>query len=220
MRNTLLASAIVALVASGVQAASISYSHVTTAQSIPFTDIFQLPAFAASLGTLTGIEIKLETDGTATVEVKNFTSGPLDFVNATASLPISANGPAGATTSQTLIAGPAAGTVPGQVGMVPGATSVSGLMAMAMSSVNVPSIDWPSYTTPPGTVTLQFSVIAGKGTYTGTADTGVFFGGSAIVGGTTTLTYFYDPVSIPAPAALAIFGLGLLGLGLTRRAAR
>ncbi|PPQ27066.1 choice-of-anchor E domain-containing protein [Rhodopila globiformis] len=213
MKRILIAmTALAAVAANPAFAATESFSHTTPIQTVPFTDNFTLTAFDTSLGTLTGIEITLTTNSTAIVDVLNNTGAAQSFTDATSSVPVTATGPAGVIMSQSLVAGPFNGNA------APGTDPFPGNAANATSSVSVAAADFATYEATTSGVSLDFSVATGNGSYHGTAISGVFFGGSANVGGTTTITYTYTPSTpMPEPMNLMILGAGMAGLGFVRR---
>lgn len=221
IKTALLAGAAL-LAATAANAATVSYSHTSANSTAPYTDSFTLPAFNAALGTLTGVSVSFSASGSASIDVVNGNTTARAFSNATAVVTATITGPASLSQQVSLSAGPVADTVaarPGGPGTF-GTFSASGLTVTGSASANPANL--AAYTNPPAAVNLNFSVDFSDGNYTGTAGSGVFFGGSANVGGITTITYTYDaapppPPPVPAPATLALFGLGLGLVGFARR---
>jgi len=184
-------------------------------QSVPFNINFTFNKFDSSLGTLGLVQLDLATSITAEVDVFNSTNTPQNFTNDTASIPVTLTGPGPVTETATATAGPINGTVP--AGPVVGA--FPGITANANNSLNINPLLWiPNYEgVGPGTGTLNASSTSGS--YAGTANTGVFFGGSATAGGTITLRYFYQPAgTIPEPGTTTFLAAGVLGsLGMVLR---
>jgi hypothetical protein len=179
----------------------------------PISDTFTFNLFNTALGALDSVTIALNSTVTATVDVFNSSSIPQPFTNAQASIPITLNAPDGITDTVTAVAGPINGIAP------PGISSYSALPVPANFSQTLPLGDFPAYEFPPGTSTGTFTVTSTAGNYSGSANSSVFFGGSATDVGTITITYLYAPAgTVPEPGATTFFAAGVLGtLGMVIR---
>ena len=175
---TLAASAIALLgLAAPASAATESFSHVITPQTVPFTIGFTLPSFDPAMGTLTAATITTTASGTATLSVINANTASESFTNGQASFPFTVTGPAATTVATT-------GTTPlisGTAAPAPSAgsfsvTNFTGNAVTGTSSVAVAQADLGSYVGNGG-VPASFSAAFGNGTYTGSGPTGLFFGG-------------------------------------------
>ena len=216
MKRIVVAMTAIAAFASPAFAGVQSFSHTTATGTAPFTDNFSLPAFNTALGTLTSIELNLSTSSTAEVDIFNNTGTSQAFTNATSAVPVAVGGPAGVSTSQSLVAGPLAGTAP------TGFNAYKGITGTASTSAFVPAANFAAYEAPPSNSNLAFVFNGQNGAYSGTAAPGVLFGGNASVGGTTQIIYTYTVAtpptpSVPEPAAFTILGLGIAGLSMVRR---
>ena len=201
--------ALLVAMSASASAATVSYSHVTSSTATPFTDNFTLQKFDPTVfGTLTGILINFSTSITAEVDVFNNTGANQTFTAATATSPLTLTGPAGATVNANAVAGPFNGTA------APGFTPFGGLTGNNSASITVAPVNFGLYTGT-GAATAAFQAVAGNGTYSGTSVPGVFFGGSAIASGTSTITYTYSTAA-PEPATMGLLGSALLGLGFLK----
>jgi uncharacterized protein (TIGR03382 family) len=185
---------------------------VPTGTAVPFSQNFTFNLFNTSLGTLDTVTVALSTSITAEVDVFNQTGSSQTITGATASIPVMLTAPAGISETATGVAGP----VNGIAGV--GDTAFQGLPASANQSLNVPLIDFSSYEGV-GPLTGTLTAAATSGSYSGSATTGVFFGGSATAGATVTVTYLYQPAgTIPEPGATTFLAAGVLGsLGMVFR---
>jgi uncharacterized protein (TIGR03382 family) len=182
-------------------------------QAVPFTDSFTFNTFNTSMGLLGGVTLSLSTSVTAEVDIFNSLATNQAFTNANASIPVTLTGPGPVNITATSTAGPVNGTA------IPGFNAFPGLPASASTTLNVLPAFWSFYENPPSGVTGLLTAAATSGTYSGNANPGVFFGGSAVASGTITLTYFYQAAgTIPEPGTTTFLAAGVLGsLGMVLR---
>jgi uncharacterized protein (TIGR03382 family) len=202
--------------AQGVQAQVITQTFtVPTGTVVPFNQNFTFNLFDTTLGTLDQVTLSLSTSITAEVDVFNSLATPQAYTNATASIPVTVTAPDSVTETATGIAGPVSGTAN------PGFNAVTGLPANANTSQMIPMGDWGFYEGI-GPQTGNLNASSTSGTYSGNANPGVFFGGSATAGATITITYLYQPAgTIPEPGATTFLAAGVLGsLGMVLRRRR
>jgi len=183
--------------------------------SVPFSQNFTFNLFDSTVGVLDQVTLALSTSITAEVDVFNSLASPQAFTNATASIPVTVTAPDSVTETATGVAGPVNGTA------APGFNAFPGLPASANTSQNILMADWGFYEGV-GPMTGVLNAASTSGTYSGNANPGVFFGGSAVAGATITITYFYQPAgSIPEPGATTFLAAGVLGsLGMVLRRRR
>jgi hypothetical protein len=225
------------LVASGLTAGLLAVTALAHANTV--TQSFNIPnqppgvqnivynLFDSNLGTLSSVTLELVLNGTANVTVFNTQSFSQSFTNAFTSFPLTVTGPPGPTTfiTTTLSANIPSGTVPG------GGETFPGTPAHTDSGViNVPIIDWGSYQTPGGGVSLTdlvFTAGAASSGVTGPADGSLGAGGGGTVGDPSsflTLIYNFQPPASPGtpePGAWALLvASGAVSVaGLRRRRA-
>jgi hypothetical protein len=221
-------------VTAGARASTITQSFNIPSQATAFSHSIDYSLFNSGLGTLTGVTLDLSTTSVVEIDVYNINLSPQAFTNAKATFPLTVTGPPGSTTyiTDTITAGPISGTanpatlsVGPPPGLVPTETVFPGVPGNENSGVvPVPSADWVGNWEKPGgglSVTdLVFS--SGIGNYSGSANSGVFFGGSGSVSGTLTLVYTYTAGTTPEPGAWALLvasaSVSLAGLRRRRMA--
>jgi hypothetical protein len=196
-------------VSAAVRASTITQVFNIPATATSFTAPFTYNLFDSTLGTLTGVTLDLTTSGTPTVDVLNFTGSAQPFTAAT-SVPISVTGPPGTTTyiSSTLGTGTISGIVSASATVFPGEAFNGPTVNADSGPVPVlPNTIWPGNWEGVGLNTSTLHVNTGAETINGAGATGLFFGGSAVVGGSLTLTYNFNPPSTPGtpePGAWAL----------------
>ena len=134
---------------------TLSQTYTIPADQPPYTVDFQLNGFDTSLGTLTGVELKLNTSTTATLDVINPLATTQSFAGAYVSVPMKVTGPGGASVQAADDAGPASGTVaaarlislglrirPPQEVTINGKTTFDGLAGSASATTQVANADF------------------------------------------------------------------------------
>jgi len=191
--TTLMVIAVVP--ASMATAATQSFTFPVPQTMGAFSSPFTLPNFNTSQGTLTAVTITFSASTTASVQVINNTAVTQAFTNATSSVPLTLAGPAGLSASINATAGPFSGTAAASSStFVPAATTPATL------TISVPAIDFPAFETSAGS-TGPYTFSAGVGTYAGSAAAGVFFSGSAMAGGTATISFTFTVSALVKYAA-------------------
>ena len=218
LKTLALAAAALGATALSAQAATETFTHDIAQTATPFTDTFTLPAFDPALGTLTGVEVSRDWSGAAGVSIYNATGVTQTFTNATASNPVSVSITLSGLTwtgTDTLTAAVASGTLAPGVNNFPGLPFTSSTLGNPIPPLSLADFEGAA-------LTIPFVVTGGTGSYSGTSVPGVYFGGSATVGGAVDIEYTYSK-TVPEPATWAMMGLGFAGLAFagyrTRRSA-
>lgn len=183
---------------------------------VAWSTTYDANQFNPSLGTLTSVEIEVSSNIVASVDVYNFSGSPQSFTKATASIPITLTGPASLSLSAT------GGTadLAGSAAPFPSSNTFPGVPTTASTSTTLTSSGALAPYIGTGVSTLVFDFNAGNGTYSGTAVSGVFFGGSATANATVDVIYTYT-AAIPEPSSVILAGIGIVGVAVfgRRRAA-
>ena len=173
------------------------------------------PAFSTSLSfaphtivDLVGIKITLNTSAKANIFIDNTTGIDQAYTSAHAEFTVTASGPDSVNVFNNLIAFSGNGTVS------PGFHVISGVEDNQSDSVIVPSTKWSSYTTGGP---INVTAAAGNGYYSGSADSGVLFGGSALVSGKVTIEFEYAAVPEPSTYMAGLGALCLFGMSALKR---
>ena len=211
---SLLAAFAFAVLGQSAQAAFISQVQSYGPSTTPFADPLTFNSFDPTLGTLTGVTIKLTENGTVTANVINLSPGTSSFTNANSTGTVSVTGPDATTVAASFTTAGFSGTVSG-IGttMQVGATTGS-----ATTTTSVASSNFVSYE---GASPLNYTIFAnGSVMSTGTSASGaVAFYGTASLSGTVEIDYTYT-AAVPEPASFAMVALGLGGLAVVRRVRR
>ena len=200
------AASVVASQSSAI-AGSIFYTAHVDPQATSFNTPVGLNRFDTSLGTLTDVTISFTANIVAEVDVFNSTGSSKAFTNAHATIPVSVVGPDGSTASGSAVAGPFSGTA------LAGFNAFTGITGSTSGSDIVASSSWSQYEGS-GLALLTFNFNGDTGTFAGSANNGVFFGGSATASGDVKVTYTYNPPAVPEPSTFAMMGLGGVGLAI------
>lgn len=181
------------------QAASISYSaNLFTNANTPISGTAEFLKFNSALGTLTGVTISSTLSGTATLQTYNFTGTNQSFTNGSASFLVGLSSSLGGSSSKQASSGIVNG-----IANVGGPTSFAG--NEVSTSISLTNLNLADYI---GDGTSKFTARgdAGVGSYGGSANAGVFFGGLASLSSTATVTYNYDTPTSAVPEPLTILG--------------
>jgi hypothetical protein len=181
---------------------------------VPWTSNFNIPLFNSSLGTLNEVEFYLTDTTSIAVQITNTTGVAQNFTNALASIPLMLTGPGlgpsglVATVSTSLANGSAN----------PGTTDFTAV-------TNTQNVSWNTTTGlslfETGPLPVSYIANAGAGSYSGSANGGVDFGGVADVTGTFDVIYDYTPTpGVPEPATWAFMMLGVGAIGAAMRGRR
>jgi hypothetical protein len=206
MKRFLIPALLLACGAGSARADSITQIFTHASQTVPYTYTFGANQFDPSQGTLTSVEIEVASNITGAVTVLNYNTTAESFTNATSAVPVTLTGPSGLSISTTASSPSQSGTVGADVGGVPGMVSLPGQTYTATDSTTLNSGFGDYIGT--GVNTLSFTFGAGDGNYSGTASSGVFFGGSASADATITVIYNYNSIAVPEPTSFVLLGLG------------
>jgi hypothetical protein len=219
----LLGGTLLVAFAGASQAAVITESATYASSTLPSggtNTVLTINKFNAP-GALLSVDVELTGHSGGTLRVSRSNSGPAGSVTYTSTLGADFTLSFNSTSLPVLdIDSPVSVVVPRQStvtsGVVGDTDSVSGnYVAPAMLS----------FFTGPGTVTFNLSIVRENGTVSPASNaTNGFYSAARnnTAGADLVVTYTYDRPFVPAPEpmTLTLFGLGLIGLGVARRATR
>ncbi len=173
---------------------------------LPVNTGVTLPLFNEALGTLESVMLTLSANASGDIEVFDTTAAAQNYSNASATITINVTGPNGTVVPLTLFGSGASGTV--------GANSIASTPIGPVSSNDVInfSTGLSAWEAPSGGTQFLPISFNTNGTYSGTSQLGVFFGGDATGLATLSVVYTYNPVAAPEPASVALFALALAAL--------
>lgn len=209
-----------ALAGIGLQAATITFGPVSQlggfnpGDQTSYSRLIQLPQFNPALGTLTGIEITVDTQMNKSGNLQNngSSAAPLSY-NYTLAL-ITVNG-TGVTHSQAgsvaFTAGETFLNVPGNGGQA----IITSLQEQDLNNIFNPA-NLAAFT---GLGLMDYTVDASAILVTGCGSGNCQTNIATLMGAQMTITYTYDLPNndVPEPTTFALFGLGIVGLGLLKR---
>ncbi len=184
--------------------------------------------FDTNLGTLTNVRYELVSDTNAVLNVYNFNTNPEIFLNAhtTSNITVTAPPATHLYFNTSLSGSVASGIVGSMVGPVPGQNNYNGLTDHQDISALV-STPFTGYFAPGGglsPILQSINLHLSDATSSGTAGSGVGFGGSSTTSGTLYLRYDFTSSRTPEPGTWALViasaSVTLAGVGRRRRIAR
>jgi hypothetical protein len=184
-------------------------------QNLSSSGNFTLPDFDETLGTLDGVSLTFAVNNSATIQVYNTLSSPVNFTNASLTVLDSITGPGNLTLSDSLASELASGTA--QAGL----NTYSPVTAMNSASGNVDSSFFNLWEGQANNI-VDLSYVEGSATYKGT-DLGqsLYFGGTATGQGNVSVVYSFTGSSLAAPEPptkyFALLVAGALVVLLVRR---
>lgn len=198
-----------------VESFSVDYGSSASPLADGNSENLALSDFDPSLGILTGVTITLASNDNIKSEVINVNMASLsqNYSGATATLPVTVTALAGLTTTANGAAGPFSGSVPGPLGAIAVAGTISEIVN---TSANVAPGDFVLYEG--AAQTFDVNVLVSDGIYSGNSagDSVAFFGAGSSYG-TVGVTYDYSPIPEPGTLAAGLGVLGYCGLRITRR---
>lgn len=211
------------LTAIGLQAATISYGPVTTSPGFDpgdqtnYLQTLSLSQFNPSLGTLTGVQITVDTQLQKSGSLINTGASATDMDYTYRSAGIAVTG-AGVShiqnASPAFLAGEFFLGVPGNGGSV----TIAALQEFSLGNIFNPG----SLSLFIGTGTVDYAVNAAANLLTGCGNGNCASNIVTTMGARIGITYTYEPDmnEVPEPASFAMVGLGVLALGLLGRRGR
>lgn len=178
--------------------------------SVPFNgESVSLSQFDPALGTLTGVQVDLSIDGTASVDATNNRKNSRTFVGGMALINVTANGPGPGKTTATALSLLASTTVPGDSSL-----TITGSTGTDSNSYSITGSLKPWI----GTGTVSIKLRGGRDFSDVTCGTGLSCSRSATADGEVSVIYSY--LSVPEPVGAAILAVGFIGLAAARRPRR
>lgn len=211
------------LTAVGLQAATISYGPVSTSPNFDpgdqtnYSQTLSLNQFNPSLGTLTGVQITVDTQlqksGSLVNNGTNATA--LSYFYQSGAITVNGEGVSHSqAASSTFLGGESFANIAGGGGVA----TIAFLQESDLGNVFNPG----NLSAFIGTSTVDYLVNAGANLFTGCGSANCDSQIVTKMGAQMTVTYTYlpDTNEVPEPASFAMVGLGVLALGLIGRKAR
>ena len=219
IRATAVAVAVAALAAPAT-AATISFSDSIALTTTNWSDSFDIQRFDPLLGTLTSITFQLSGTVTGNIRAESMDNAP-STVSTNLQATITLTRP---DTTVLAVVLPVAsfinsftafdGTV--DFGGTSGVTQLGATATSATTTVSPPPVSDLALFTGIGSILLPAHA-NGSSNASGSGNLITQFQTNAEASVTVTYTYTTATIEVPEPASLALFGAGLLGLGLVRR---